>query len=259
MSTLSNDTKRIHELVGDAYKKTGKLLAISDGASLSQSKLQQALEQVSAFMEKATMELRKLCEFHVTGDFSFGKKFPAKVDLPTGHIELAGCGWVHIQLDTLLPHCRYQSPEWLSDTIRYMLIKYMTTTEFCIRFQRLVLVIDEHSCIHDRHVFDQDNKGWKAISNGLKGLVIEDDDQYHMSVFLMSQESHDNVCHISLVPPEGIEEFLRMHKKGLAYKPLEPSVTIDMKTVYPFIHKVRKTDGYQRGDLLNPQGFVGSR
>ena len=254
---FSQDIKRIHTLVGDSHKKVGKLLAISAGAPLSNQNLQQTLEQISGFMEKAAMEIRRLCETHITGEFSFGKKETAKVELPTGRIELAGCGWVHLQLDTLLPHCRYQSPEWLSDTIRYMLIKYMTTTEFHLRFRRMVLVIDEHSCIHDRHVFDQDNKGWKAISNGLKGLVIEDDDQYHMTIILMSQQSHENTCHISLVLPESIEDFFHMHKQGIAYRPLEPSVEVNMKAVFPFIQKARKSDGYQRGDLLNPKGIRG--
>lgn len=257
MSTLSNDAKRIHSLVSEAYRKTGKLLAISDGAPLSSPKLQQTLEQVCSFMEGAVLELRKLCEMHSSGVCIFGKKPGTRTELPTGHIELAGCGWVHLQLNTLLPHCRYQAPEWLSDTIRYMLVKYMTTTEFQLYFDQMVLVIDEHTDIQNRHIFDQDNKGWKAISNGLKGLVIADDDQYHMSVVLLSQKSHENICHIALVPPEGIEEFFRMRKKGIAYRALEPSVEVDMKTVFPFIQRARKTDGYQRGDLLNPQGFRG--
>ena len=254
---FSKDMQRIHSLVLEAYRKTGKLLAISDGAPLSSSKLQQTLEQVCSFMEGAVLELRKLCEMHSSCVCIFGKKPGTRTELPTGHIELAGCGWVHLQLNTLLPHCRYQAPEWLSDTIRYMLVKYMTTTEFQLYFDQMVLVIDEHTDIQNRHIFDQDNKGWKAISNGLKGLVIADDDQYHMSVVLLSQKSHENICHIALVPPEGIEEFFRMRKKGIAYRALEPSVEVDMKTVFPFIQRVRKTDGYQRGDLLNPQGFRG--
>ena len=92
MSTFSNDAKRIHSLVADAYKKTGKLLAISEGAPLSPPKLQQTLEQVSAFMEGAVLELRKLCEKHSSGVCIFGKKPITKTELPTGHIELAGCG-----------------------------------------------------------------------------------------------------------------------------------------------------------------------
>ena len=218
-------------------------------------KLQQTLEQTMGYFESATLELRKLCERHAPGIGVFGGKPLAKQELPTGSIEIAGCGWVHMKINTLLPHCRYQSPEWLSDTIRYLLTKYMTVTDLHVRFKRMMLVIDEHSNIHDRHVFDQDNKGWKAVSNALKGLVIEDDDQYHMSVVLMSQESNENVCHISLVFPEAAGEFFSMHMKGRAYQPLEPSVEVDMKTAYPFIERVRKTDGSHVWDLLKLQAF----
>ena len=67
-------------------------------------------------------------------------------------------------------------------------------------------------------------------------------------------------CHnASLVLPESMEDFFHMHKKGTAYRPLEPSVEVDMKAVFPFIRQVRKTDGSRPGDLLNPQGFAGSR
>ena len=82
-----------------------------------------------------------------------------------------------------------------------------------------------------RHVFDQDNKGWKAVSNALKGLVIDDDDQYHLSVHMMSSRSAENVCHISLVLPESAEEFFRFHQKGIAYSPLEPSVMVNFSLV----------------------------
>ena len=243
MNGFQKDMKRIQKLVGSAYNKTGSLLALADGGQMSQKKLEQTLEQTAGFFEKAALEIRQLCERYAPGCFSFGKKPSAPLELPTGHVSLAGCGWVHIQLDTLLPHCRYESPAWLTDTIRYMLTQYMTVTNFPLHFKRMLLVIDEYSSVPGRHVFDQDNKGWKAISNALKGLVIEDDDQYHLSVVLLSQQSCENICHISLVLPESAEDFFHMRQKGLAYRALEPSVEVDMKAVYPFIEQSKKPMG----------------
>ena len=158
MNTYENDVKRIQKLVNNAQKKTGNLMALNDGGAMPDKKLQQTLEQTMGYFESATLELRKLCERHAPGIGVFGGKPLAKQELPTGSIEIAGCGWVHMKINTLLPHCRYQSPEWLSDTIRYLLTKYMTVTDLHVRFKRMMLVIDEHSNIHDRHVFDQDNK-----------------------------------------------------------------------------------------------------
>lgn len=115
---------------------------------------------------------------------------------------------------------------------RQLLTAYTQRTNFRLHFKQMLLVIDEHSNVDGRHVFDQDNKGWKAVSNALKGLVIDDDDQYHLSVHMMSSRSAENVCHISLVLPESEEEFFRFHRKGIAYRPLEPSVALCPSTSF---------------------------
>ena len=136
-----------------------------------------------------------------------------------------------MQIDTLLPHCRYMPATWLTDTVRQLLTAYTQHTNFRLYFKQMLLVIDEHSDVDGRHVFDQDNKEWKAVSNALKGLVIDDDDQYHLSVHMMSSRSAENVCHISLVLPESAEEFFKFHQKGIAYSPLEPSVMVNFSLV----------------------------
>ena len=102
---------------------------------------------------------------------------------------------------------------WLTDTVRQLLTAYTQHTNFRLYFKQMLLVIDEHSDVDGRHVFDQDNKGWKAVSNALKGLVIDDDDQYHLSVHMMSSRSAENVCHISLVLPESEGRFFPVSSK----------------------------------------------
>lgn len=49
-------------------------------------------------------------------------------------------------------------------------------------FNRALLVIDEFTGIQGRHIFDQDNKGYKAVSNAIKGRLIPDDDQYTLAL-----------------------------------------------------------------------------
>ena len=184
---------------------------------MSREKLQLTLEETAYFFESATLHLRTLCEAQMPGVGGYGRRDGLEFQLPSGHIEIAGAGWVHMQIDTLLPHCRYMPATWLTDTVRQLLTAYMQHTNFRLHFKQILLVIDEHSDVDGRHVFDQDNKGWKAVSNALKGLVIDDDDQYHLSVHMMSSRSAENVCHISLVLPESAEEFFRFHQKGIAY------------------------------------------
>ena len=198
---------------------------------MSREKLQLTLEETAYFFESATLYLRALCETQMPGVGGYGRRDGLEFQLPSGHIEIAGAGWVHMQIGTLLPHCRYMPATWLTDTVRQLLTAYMQHTNFRLHFKQMLLVIDEHSDVDGRHVFDQDNKGWKAVSNALKGLVIDDDDQYHLSVHMMSSRSAENVCHISLVLPESAEEFFRFHQGGIAYNPLEPSVMVNFSLV----------------------------
>ena len=69
------------------------------------------------------------------------------------------------------------------------------------------MVIDEHSDISQRRVYDQDNKGWKAISNAIKGRLIPDDDQYTLGVALLSTRSSEDVCHITLMDRSDAPDF----------------------------------------------------
>ena len=126
-------------------------------------------------------------------------------------MEQFGYGWLHIVLHTLLPHCRYQTPAWLSDTLRRLLDEYEGCGKKLPLFQRAMLVIDEHSGVNGRHIFDQDNKGWKAVSNALKGRLFPDDDQYTLSVSLLSTKSRENLCHITLLDMADAADFFAVH------------------------------------------------
>lgn len=225
------EAKKIQSVITKASQKAGALSALSDGCKMNPEKLQLTLEETAYFFESATLYLRALCEKQMPGIGGYGRRDGLEYQLPSGHIEIAGAGWVHMQIDTLLPHCRYLPAAWLTDTVRQLLTAYMQRTNFRLHFRQMLLVIDEHSDVNGRHVFDQDNKGWKAVSNALKGLVIDDDDQYHLSVHMMSSRSAENVCHISLVLPESADEFFQYHQKGIAYSPLEPSVMVNFSLV----------------------------
>ena len=122
MTDFKKDMARIQALVGDAFSATGGLVALSDGGVMSEQKLQKTLEQTAAEFEKATLELRTLCEKHSPGKGGYGKRPPAPFCAIDGRVEKLGYNWLHIQLNTLLPHCRYQTPLWLTDTIRRLLI-----------------------------------------------------------------------------------------------------------------------------------------
>ena len=202
---MKQDIARIQALVGETFKATSGLAALA--GSVSPEELQKAQEEISGSFERSTLELRRLCEKYAPGVGGYGKR-PVLPRMETaGFVERFGCGWLHIQLNTLLPHCRYQPSEWLSDTIRRLLDDYEAGGSKLPFFREAMLVIDEHCGIDGRHIFDQDNKGWKAVSNAIKGRLGPDDDQFTLALSLLSEKSELNVCHISLMALSDTPDF----------------------------------------------------
>ena len=195
MNDLKRDMMRIQELIGNAFRQTGSLVALTDGGQMNPNKLQKTLEQTMEQFEAATLELRKLCERYAPGSGGFAKKpILPSMDV-TGSVEAFGYGWLHITINTLLPHCRYQSPNWLS----------------------AMLIIDEHTAMEGRHIFDQDNKGWKAVSNAIKGRLIPDDDQHTLAVALLSTAvQSQECCHITVLPLSDAHDFFSAHSSDYA-------------------------------------------
>lgn len=218
MNDMKQDMTRIQELVGNAFSQTGSLVALANGGQMNPNKLQKTLEQTMEQFESSVLELRRLCEQYSPGVGGFAKKSYLPAMDVTGNVEMFGYGWLHITLNTLLPHCRYQSPNWLSDTISRLLDGYVACGKELPFYQRAMLVIDEHTAIDGRHIFDQDNKGWKAVSNAIKGRLIPDDDQHTLSVALLSTKVKEKeCCHITVLHQADAHDFFAVHSSDYAH------------------------------------------
>lgn len=217
MNDLKQDMIRIQELVGSAFNQTGSLVALANGGQMNPNKLQRTLEQTMEQFERSTLELRRLCEQYSPGTGGFARKPVLPAMEVVGSVEEFGYGWLHITLNTLLPHCRYQSPNWLSDTISRLLDGYEACGEKLPFYHRALLVIDEHTAIEGRHIFDQDNKGWKAISNAIKGRLIPDDDQHTLALALLSTKVKEHeCCHITLIHQADAHDFFSARSSDYA-------------------------------------------
>ena len=217
MNDMKRDLIRIQELVGMAFSETGSLVALTDGGQMNPNKLQKTLEQTMEQFERTTLELRRLCERYSPGAGGFAHRPALPYMDITGSVETFGYGWLHITLHTLLPHFRYQTPNLLSDTLRRLLDEYEACGKKLPFYSRAMLVIDEHTGIEGRHIYDQDNKGWKAISNAIKGRLIPDDDQHTLAVALLSTECFEReCCHITLLPLEDAHDFFAVHSSDYA-------------------------------------------
>jgi len=211
MNDLKTDIARMRAQIMDTYHQLETLTA-----QTSPEQLQRVLEQVSNQTEHAALAVRRLCEKHSPGVGGYGNKPVLPQMEVTGFVETFGYGWLHIQLNTLLPHCRYQASEWLSDTIRRLLDEYEAGGCKLPFFKRAMLVIDEHCGIKGRHIFDQDNKGWKSVSNAIKGRLIPDDDQHTLALALLSTRSELDVCHITLLDLADAADFFAYHSGDYA-------------------------------------------
>ena len=73
-----------------------------------------------------------------------------------------------------------------------------------------LLVIEELCDVDSRQVYDEDNKGWKAVSNAINGRLVKDDDQFSLSLCLLAQRSPEKVCHIYVLPVQDAGDFFFM-------------------------------------------------
>lgn len=205
-----NVLKQIQTHAYSAYKASGRLAALMEDAGRSPNGKARELETVAEQLERGAVAMRVLCEYNLP------PRQPelSKPELPAlevaGQLERNAYGWLHIQLNTLLPHCRFSTPAWLTDTITRLLDRHERRHGKLPMLDQALLVIDEHSDVPNRQIYDQDNKGWKAISNALKGRLIPDDDQYTLGVCLLSQRSLEPACHIYLLPEQDAGDFFFM-------------------------------------------------
>ncbi len=212
MTSFKKDMATIQQYVGDAFTATGSLVALADGGAMSPEKLQQTLERTLDYYEQGALALRTLCEQYSPGVGGYGKRPLAPTVKLTGNVAQIEGSWLHITLNSLLPHCRYQTPRWLADTLRCLLDDYERKMGGLPYYpNQSLLIIEEYSDVEGRHVYDQDNKGWKAISNVLKGRLIPDDDQYTLGVVLLSTKSLENCCHITLIDARDAADFFALH------------------------------------------------
>lgn len=210
MSEQKDHIKRIQEITFEAYKSSGRIAVLLEDSEHPSEALSRELERTAAQLERGAVEMRVLCSYYQWPAAPMGHKpVLAPLDI-AGKAECNEFGWLHVQLNTLLPNCRFESPLWLTDTVSRLLDQLERRHGKLTVLERALLVIDEHCDIGARQVYDQDNKGWKAISNAIKGRLVSDDDQYSLSVCLLSERSAEQMCHIYVLPLQDAGDFFFM-------------------------------------------------
>ncbi len=131
MQTIKEMIQQIQAITYGAYKASGQAAALLGETSTPSEAMAKALERTAAQMEQDTVELRALCESCLPELLTIGRK-PV---LPTldvaGSISVNEFGWLLIELNTLLPHCRFSTPVWLTDTIARLLDRHERSRGSC--------------------------------------------------------------------------------------------------------------------------------
>ncbi len=208
---IQNELLEIKSLLGQATAAAG-IAAIGGGNVIPQmERLTAALER-AVVLSRNTLELQRPCV-----EFLQGGKSVLPHTAIGGTIRLLNGRWLHIRLDTLLPHCRFQSPGYLADTITRLLDGFVENGRRLPYYKKALLVMDEHCSCESRTVYDQDNKGWKAVPNALKGRLFPDDDQFSLGVALLSAESDELWCDIYVLPADDAWEFFSIRQGGMLF------------------------------------------
>lgn len=219
MSQQKDHIQRIQELTFEAYKTSGRIAALLGEDGGPSEALARQLERAAAQMEHGAVEMRALCAQYQPPLLPVGQKPKLDPLEIAGRIERNEFGWLHIQLNTLLPNCRFERPLWLTDTVTRLLDQLERKQGKLPMIEKALLVIDEHCDIASRRVYDQDNKGWKAVSNAIKGRLVADDDQYSLGVCLLSQRSPEQACHIYILPVSDTGDFFFIRSDHYPFVP----------------------------------------
>jgi len=203
VSSLKFDMQDVQGLMLEAIKLSEK---VAKSTAFSDARMNENMDEFLCMVENICINSRKTIEKHrpVMPIELAGKKdfVPGNI---SGGIEITPENWVHITLNTLLPHCKYKTSNYLKDTIIRLLISQKGKLP---KYENVFLAIVEHCNHTNRNAFDNDNKGWKMIPNALKGWLFEDDDQFHLSLGLFSKLCDEVACHIYVVPTDDAAFFI---------------------------------------------------
>lgn len=211
MSTNFQLLKEMKKRVLASNACVDSLLSVQPDSGRFNNLLEVALQQ----QETACIEMRRLYEQLRTAEKDIHTRPPdGKFTEVYGEISVMCEGWVHIKLNSLLPHCKVVGgTQYVSDCLLRLLNKASDEIKLPF-FNKAFLGIIE-CCPRDvSDVFDHDNKGFKAVQNVLKGRLFPDDDCFEMSLGLFTEQREESCCHIYVLPDDETGIFTDMRLSG---------------------------------------------
>ncbi len=198
--------KLLSELQGDTVKIMRHLSRLLMSNSESKHVIEKNVNDYLYELESLCIKSRNVLDPYAINksreDFYISQSEMADV---IGDITVTNEGWIKITLNTLLPSCKYKTSNYIGDTITRLIKKCGQDLPY---FDEAFLAIVEYANHENHNALDNDNKGWKMIPNALKGRVVEDDNQFVLSIGLFSKLSENVRSEIYVMPPEDGSVFM---------------------------------------------------
>ena len=118
----------------------------------------------------------------------------------TGAVKVTREGWTVIRLDTMLQNARRRTTGYIENSILELLKQWRGSGGVLPWYRHAFVVITEHTDGKGGNVYDPDNREWKAVTNALKGVLFEDDDQFTVSLILDTVPDGRGYTEITVLP-----------------------------------------------------------
>lgn len=126
----------------------------------------------------------------------------------TGAMKVTRAGWTVIRLDTLLQNARHRTTGYIENSILELLKQWRGSGGVLPWYRHAFVIIAEHTDRKGGNIYDPDNREWKAVTNALKGVLFEDDDQFTVSLILDTIPDGKGYTEITVLPYHEVATYL---------------------------------------------------
>ena len=126
----------------------------------------------------------------------------------TGAMKVTRAGWTVIRLDTLLQNARHRTTGYIENSILELLKQWRGSGGVLPWYRHAFVIIAEHTDRKGGNIYDPDNREWKAVTNALKGVLFEDDDQFTVSLILDTIPDGKGYTEITVLPYHEVAAYL---------------------------------------------------
>ena len=132
----------------------------------------------------------------------------------TGAVKVTREGWTVIRLDTMLQNARRRTTGYIENSILELLKQWRGSGGVLPWYRHAFVVITEHTDRKSGNVYDPDNREWKTVTNALKGVLFEDDDQFTVSLILDTVPDGRGYTEIAVLPYHEAATYLAGRRSG---------------------------------------------